>query len=88
MFRKRANHGSGSGIAMMEDSGQLFTGILVTVLGLIGLVLASGALDIEMYIFGFSLAGFGFLFDLMLVKRHYDRIDARRAAARAGVHHG
>ena len=54
-------------------------GLLVGILGLIGLILASGALDEEMYIFGLSLAGFAVVFDIGLVKRHYDRIDAARA---------
>ena len=54
-------------------------GLLVGILGLVGLILASGALDEEMYIFGLSLAGFAVVFDIGLVKRHYDRIDAARA---------
>lgn len=60
--------------------------VLVLVLGLTGLVLASGALDDEMYVFGLSLAGFGVVFDLGLVKRHFDRLDAARHAGRGGSH--
>ncbi len=64
---------------MHEQTGDLVVGLLVGILGLIGLILASGALDEEMYIFGLSLAGFAVVFDIGLVKRHYDRIDAARA---------
>jgi len=66
----------------MADTGEFFVGILVAVLGLVGLVLASGALDDEIYLFGLSLAGFAFLFDMMLVKKHYDRADAARVKVR------
>jgi len=55
-------------------------GVLVTVLGLIGLFMAAGALDDEIYIFGLSLAGFAALFVFGLVKGHYDRADAARRA--------
>jgi positive regulator of sigma E activity len=72
----------------MEETSELLTGVMVAILGLVGLVLASGALDDEMYLFGFSLAGFAFAFDFMLIRRHYDRQDAQRAAVKAAVHHG
>ncbi len=71
----------------MEETSEILTGGLVTVLGLIGLLLASGALDDEMYLFGFSLAGFALAFDFMLIGRHHDRVDAARAAAKAAVRH-
>ena len=71
----------------MEDVSNFIVGGLVVVLGLVGLVLASGALDIEMSVFGFSLAGFAVFFNFMLVKQHYDRLDAQRAAARSGQRH-
>ena len=67
----------------MEDVSEIVVGVLVTALALIGLVLASGAPDDEMYLFGFSLAAFGFAFNAMLIKKHYDRVDHRRALARA-----
>ncbi len=66
----------------MKDSGEIFVGLMVAALGFAGLVLASGALDDEMYLFGFSLAGFALFFDLMLLKHHYDRVDAARAEVR------
>lgn len=68
----------GESIRMHEQTGDLLVGLLVLILGMIGLVLASGALDDEMYVFGLSLAGFAVVFDLGLVKRHFDRIDAAR----------
>ncbi|MDE2199780.1 MAG: hypothetical protein KGJ41_12245 [Rhodospirillales bacterium] len=62
----------------MEELSDVIVGILVLGLGLLGLVLASGALDIEMYIFGLSLAGFATIFGLGLIRRHYDRKDMAR----------
>jgi hypothetical protein len=59
----------------MEAVGDIIVGALVLVLGLIGLVLASGALDGEIFIFGLSLAGFAVLFEFGLIRRHFDRKD-------------
>jgi hypothetical protein len=63
---------------MHEQTSDLVVGLLVLVLGLIGLVLASGALDAAMYVFGLSLAGFSVVFIIGLVRRHFDRVDAAR----------
>ncbi|MCX7383055.1 MAG: hypothetical protein NT133_16955 [Alphaproteobacteria bacterium] len=60
-------------------------GILVLILGFIGLVLASGALDNEMYVFGLSLAGFSVVFEIGLIKAYFDRNDAARRGG-AGSH--
>lgn len=54
-------------------------GIFVGVLGLIGLVLASGAMDDEIYIFGLSVAAFAVLFDFGLIRAAYDRASAAKA---------
>jgi hypothetical protein len=43
--------------------------------------MASGALDDAMYVFGLSLAGFAAVFNIGLVKRHFDRQDAGRQDA-------
>lgn len=56
-------------------------GILVAVLGLVGLFLAAGAVDDEIFIFGLGLAAFAVVFDLGIVKAHFDRRDAARRAA-------
>ena len=63
---------------MKIEGSDLFVGLLVSVLGLIGLILASGANDEEMYVFGLSLAGFAVVFVFGLVRRHFDKADARR----------
>jgi membrane protein involved in colicin uptake len=63
----------------------LLVGLLVLVLGLVGLYLASGALDDEIYIFGLGLALFAAVFDIGLVKRHYDRMQAAQAEAKRHV---
>lgn len=57
-------------------------GVLMAVLGLVGLFMAAGALDDEIFIFGLSLAGFAVVFLFGLVKAHYDARDAERAAVR------
>ena len=50
-------------------------GLMVAALGLIGLLLAANAYDDEFYLFGLSLAGFAFIFDVGLVKAFYDNKD-------------
>ena len=72
----------------MEETSEILTGVLVAVLGLVGLLLASGALDDEMYLFGFSLAGFALAFDVMLIRQHHDRLDAACHAVKAAARHG
>ena len=68
---------------MNEERSDLLIGLLMGVLGLIGLLAASGAHDKEMYVFGLSLAGFAMVFVFGLIRRHYDRVDAARAVVRA-----
>lgn len=63
------------------DPSDLIVGLLMAVLGVIGLFLASGALDDEMYVFGLSLAGFAAVFELGLIRYHFDRLEAVRARA-------
>ena len=60
------------------EPSDLIVGLLMTTFGIIGLILASGAMDNEMYVFGLSLFGFAVLFDLGLVRRHFDRQEVRR----------
>ena len=71
---------------MEIEASDLCTGLLMAVLGLIGLLLASGAHDNEMYVFGLSLAGFATVFVFGLMRRHYDRADTARAAVRVRGH--
>lgn len=59
----------------------LLVGLLVAVLGLVGLFLAAGALDDEIFIFGLGLAAFAVLFDLGLIKAHFDRRERAKGAA-------
>ena len=59
------------------EPSDLIVGLLMTVLGLTGLILASGAMDDEMYVFGLSLFGFAVVFDFGLMRRHFDRLEAR-----------
>lgn len=63
---------------MNIEVSDLIVGFLMTVFGLLGLVLAAGAADDEMYVFGLSLAGFAVVFVIGLVRRHFDKHAARR----------
>ena len=60
------------------EPSDLIVGLLMAALGLAGLILASGAMDDEMYVFGLSLFGFACVFDFGLLRRHFDRMEARR----------
>lgn len=59
----------------MNDLSSILFGALVTVLALLGLILAAGATDGGVAIFGYLLFLFGVLFDFWLIKRHYDQLD-------------
>lgn len=67
---------------VQESSSDLFMGGLMAVFGVVGLLLASGARDIEMLVFGASLALFAVLFDAGLIKRHFDIAQAIAAQKR------
>jgi hypothetical protein len=60
------------------EPSDLIVGLLMAALGLIGLILASGAMDDGMYVFGLSLFGFACVFVLGLLRRHFDRLEAKR----------
>jgi uncharacterized membrane protein len=66
------------------EASDLIVGLMMVVFGLVGLVLGAGAVDDEMYVFGLSLFAFSCAFLLGLVRHHYNRRDAARAAVRAG----
>lgn len=51
---------------------------LSAVISLIGLAGAAAAQDAGLATFGYGLFGFGVLFALFLVKRHFDEADAAR----------
>jgi hypothetical protein len=53
--------------------GPLLVGVFVTILGLVGLVAASRAVDDGIYIFGLILFVFAVLLDFLFIKRHFDR---------------
>jgi hypothetical protein len=53
-------------------------GVFVGALGLVGLVLASGARDGAVYGFGLGVFGFAVLFVFLLIKRGYDAADAAK----------
>jgi hypothetical protein len=60
------------------EPSDLIVGLLMAVFGLIGLILASGAMDGEMFVFGLSLFGFACVFVLGLVRRHFDKLETNR----------
>jgi hypothetical protein len=61
------------------EPSDLIVGLLMTVFGLTGLMLASGAMDDEMYVFGLSLFGFAVVFVLGLIRRYFDKLLTARA---------
>lgn len=61
---------------MDVQASDLVVGALMNVFGLIGLVLASRALDNEMYVFGLALAAFSYVFILGQIRRHFDAAGA------------
>jgi hypothetical protein len=77
--RARAHNKRGA----MMDLGDIVVGVFVAVLGLVGLVLASGALDQEIYLFGLSLFGFAVVFDWGLMVKGLRRAEAARARSRS-----
>jgi hypothetical protein len=62
------------------EIGDLVIGLLMLAFSLVGLFLAAGAHDNEIYVFGLSLAGWGAVFIFGLLHRHFDRRDAMRIA--------
>ena len=60
------------------EASDLIVGLLMAAFGLVGLILASGAMDDEMYVFGLSLFGFAWLFEFGLIRRHFDKLEANR----------
>ena len=63
--------------------GDIIIGNFVAVLGLIGLVLAGGALDNGIYVFGLSLFAFAVAFDWGLIFKNVRRAELARAEERA-----
>jgi hypothetical protein len=57
--------------------GDVIVGTMMAVLGLVGLLMASRALDSEIYIFGLSLALFAAVFDFGLIRAHFDKKGAQ-----------
>jgi hypothetical protein len=66
---------------MHDTVSDLAVGLLVAVLGLVGLFLAAGALDDEIFIFGLGLVAFAVVFDLGLIRAHYDRRSSATGSA-------
>ena len=64
----------------MIEASDIVVGLLMVVFAIVGLLLGAGAMDDEMYIFGISLFAFAVVFLAGLIRRTYDRADARRKA--------
>jgi hypothetical protein len=60
------------------EPSDFIVGLMMLVFGLAGLILASGAMDDEMYVFGLTLFSFATLFEFGLLRRHFDKAEARR----------
>ncbi len=68
---------------MEIEPSDLIVGLMMLGFGIVGLILAAGAVDDEMYVFGLSLFGFACLFVIGQIRHHFDRRDAARVAVRA-----
>lgn len=64
---------------MKNETADVVVGVCMIPLGLLGLLIASRALDIEMSVFGYGLLIFASLFGFSLIKQHYDRLEALAA---------
>ena len=64
--------------SMDTEPSDFIVGLLMLVFGIVGLFLASGAMDDEMYVFGLTLFGFATAFEFGLLRRHFDKAEARR----------
>ncbi len=64
---------------MKTETANTVVGICMIPLGLLGLLIASRALDAEMSVFGYGLILFAALFGFSLIKDHYDRLEAAPA---------
>jgi hypothetical protein len=62
------------------EPSDLIVGAMMLVFGVIGLILAAGAVDDEIYVFGLSLFAFACIFLIGQVRHHFDRQHAARAA--------
>lgn len=71
---------------MHSEPGDYVVGAMMAAFGLIGLFLAAGATDDEMYVFGLALFAFAGLFLIGLVRRFYDRKEAAVVARRERPH--
>lgn len=72
--------------AGLHEVGDYVAWVLMGAFGLLGLIMASGAHDDEIYVFGLSLAGFAVLFLTGEMVRHCNAADAAHAAAREAAH--
>jgi hypothetical protein len=66
------------GMMMDLESSDIGVGAIMVALAVVGLVLGARAVDIEMEIFGFSLATFAVVFVFNQIRRHHDDADAAR----------
>jgi hypothetical protein len=66
--------------------GDIVVGAFVAVLGVVGLVLAGGALDQEIYLFGLALFAFALVFDWGLMVKHLRRAEAARVFKGGSAH--
>jgi cytochrome b subunit of formate dehydrogenase len=76
MGRQRAGK-AGCGMKL----GDIVVGVFVALLGLTGLVLAAGALDQEIYVFGLSLVVFAGAFNWGLALKVIRTLEAARSGA-------
>ena len=58
---------------MDVEIGDIVVGAMMVLFVLVGITMAAGATDNEIYVFGLSLTGFASVFFVGLIRRHFDR---------------
>lgn len=71
---------------MGPEIADILVGVMMAAFGIVGLILASGARDSEMYLFGFALAGFAAAFIFGQIKSYFDAKDLAAARTRDSRH--
>jgi hypothetical protein len=65
-------------VSMDIEPSDFIVGLLMLVFGIVGLFLASGAMDNEMYVFGLTLFGVATACEFGLSRRPFAKVEIRR----------
>ena len=71
---------------MEAQASDVVVGLMMSAFGMLGLFLAAGSHDVEMYIFGLALAGFAVLFVGGQIRRRFNEAEALALVRQEGSH--